>query len=286
MQPDPHDTARRLMPLTSSSLPGDSLRQPQPTKKCSTCGRERKEAEFLDRAGTMLEFCGPCRWEALEFQRSQDEHEAMLADLSARVTNWLLARGLSPREAKATMDRVPAEIRGAIPKGSLTALLEGRLPAQGFGLGGNTGGGKTMAVAAILRHAAGVQARAYQPARGQAFGGALRGVRWASWPDTVSWLRSHAIDPAAPERIEELSSAPLLILDDLGRERIKGSYIEDWAASQLDAIVNHRYRHELPILWTTNVTEEDLVGLYGAAMLRRLAADNPLVWLPNLRVVR
>ena len=105
---------------------------------------------------------------------------------------------------------------------------------------------------------------------------------WSSWPDEVNWLRAHAIDPNVHDRIEELKTCSLLFLDDLGRERIRGSYADDWAASQLDGILNHRYRYELPIVWTTNLTLQQLAGIYGGAMLSRLTADNPLVWVDGL----
>ena len=93
-------------------------------------------------------------------------------------------------------------------------------------------------------------------------------------------------DSDTAERILALQTVPLLILDDLGRERIRGSYAEDWAASQLDGIINHRYRHEMPILWTTNVPAAHLVVLYGSALVSRLTGDNPLIWfndLPDMR---
>ena len=106
-------------------------------------------------------------------------------------------------------------------------------------------------------------------------------VRWSSWPDEAHWLRSHAIH-GAEERVERLASARVLILDDLGRERIKVDYSQDYGASQLDYIVNSRYRMELSTIWTTNVRERDLVGLYGAAMFRRLNEPNPLIWVDDI----
>ncbi|WP_243286041.1 hypothetical protein [Geothrix terrae] len=83
--------------------------------------------------------------------------------------------------------------------------------------------------------------------------------------------------------MEALANASLLILDDLGRERIKGDYSQDWGASQLDYIVNMRYREERPIIWTTNVRQTDLVRLYGAALVRRLVEPNPMVWVEGLK---
>ena len=192
---------------------------------------------------------------------------------------------MSYRELKATMELIPKAMKNVLPKDQLSTLLDGKYPQKGFGLGGNTGGGKTMAMAAILRACAIAQVKTYKPKGDMNFNGTLHGVGWVYWPSAVQWLRSHAIDPEANEWVQSLSLIPLLVLDDLGRERIKGSYVEDWAASQLDLIVNQRYREQLPILWTTNVTEADLLSLYGGAMLRRLTADNPLIWVQNLKVM-
>jgi DNA replication protein DnaC len=62
--------------------------------------------------------------------------------------------------------------------------------------------------------------------------------------------------------------------------------MDDWAASQLDRIVNHRYREMKPIVWTTNLREVELVGLYGAALVSRLCEDNPLTWIENAPSLR
>jgi len=243
---------------------------------CSVCGNRRPPTGE----------CPTCQWQAEDQRRAEDLFKINILDkLDDYIKDKLLGCGMSPREVKASMDRVPKDIRSAINKDTLEQLFHGQIPEHGFGLGGTTGGGKTMAVAAIIKNMAIYQTKAYKPKRQHSFGGPLRGTQWASWPDEVAWLRAHAIDPQAPERVKDLSECDLLILDDLGRERIKGNYSDDWAASQLDQIINHRYRGELPTIWTTNVTEVDLVNLYGAAMLRRLTADNPLIWLQNLKVM-
>lgn len=223
---------------------------------------------------------------AMQRRQAHEEHDALLADLPKHLAAEMIGAGLSPREVKAALTRIPDPIRHALPKEALAALRRGDTPSQGFGLGGTTGGGKTMALAAILGVFGSSRVRAFQPSPGRKFRGALAGVVWAHWPDMVTWLRAHALDERAPQEVDRLAGAELLVLDDLGRERIKGSYVDDWAASQLDTIISQRYRNELPILWTTNVREADLVILYGAALMRRLTADNPLIWVEGLEVMR
>lgn len=47
--------------------------------------------------------------------------------------------------------------------------------------------------------------------------------------------------------------APLLILDDLGTEKLT-----DWAAEKLDTLIDHRYIKGLPLVVTTNVPAAQL----------------------------
>jgi hypothetical protein len=246
---------------------------------CSVCSEPRPADQFaLNREQVSQPdlICSRCWYAKKEEQeRSRLGHE-ILKELEPWMAGHLERVGLSRREIKAELARVPDVIRRSMPKEPLRELMAGNTPSRGFGLGGNTDGGKTMALAAILRAHLGAWAQCELPARGRVM---PDWFRWSSWPDEVNWLRSHAIDGNGAERIEELATVRLLFLDDLGRERIKGSYSDDWAASQLDTIVNRRYREEKVTIWTTNVKEVDLVNLYGAAMVRRLTADNPLIWM-------
>ena len=193
---------------------------------------------------------------------------------------WDEGRGLQNREAGAELSKIPKPILQAIP----WEFRDGK-SWDGFGIGGGTGIGKTQAIASVLRAALNQWAdRVIVPSIRNEYDQrkAFPSIRWSCWPDEVHWLRSHAIN-GAEERVDHLATAQLLILDDLGRERIKGDYSQDWGASQLDFIVNSRYRAELPIIWTTNVRQSDLVGLYGAAMVRRLIEPNPMIWVDGLK---
>jgi hypothetical protein len=225
--------------------------------------------------------------------------ESTAADIRAAIDvlvaeDMLNVTGLAKREVRADWNLTPKAIKDAIPGAILAALHAGKVPSKGFGLGADTGSGKTMALAAIMR--------AFQKAYRLAWADRLvertrkhpgktinfhhRAV-WLTWPDAVTTLRAHAIDGEAERILERAESAPLLILDDLGRERMKGNYLEDWAASQLDRVINRRYRDELPTLWTTNLTELQLTEIYGAALVSRLTEDAPLIWLdklPSLRI--
>jgi DNA replication protein DnaC len=69
-------------------------------------------------------------------------------------------------------------------------------------------------------------------------------------PDLLDHLRA-AFDPARSvgydERFEQVKTASILILDDLGTENAT-----PWAREKLFQIFNYRYNEQLPIIVTTN----------------------------------
>ena len=283
--------------VTSINLPpvmnGGRVRPPNtPRPLCRSCNSKpsmgEPEPEFEG-------LCWGCWEDAQAIRYAETEAKRIETELESQVTEDLRhVCGLASRECKADWQKVPEAIKRAMPRATLLALSGGNVPATGFGLGADTGSGKTMALAAILR---GFQ-RAYRKAYAVRLveetrrHGKRADVRfehqavWLSWPDSVTAIRLHAIDGIAEQMLERAETAPLLVLDDLGRERIKGAYVDDFAASQLDRLVNHRYREELPTLWTSNLPEIDLTSIYGAALVSRLTEDAPLIWLDKLPSMR
>lgn len=77
-----------------------------------------------------------------------------------------------------------------------------------------------------------------------------------STPDLLDHLRS-SYGPNAPtsydQRFEQVRSAPMLILDDLGSQSNT-----DWAQEKLYQIFNHRYNSRLPTVITTNEELESI----------------------------
>lgn len=204
----------------------------------------------------------------LETQPSSADLKTANAWVDAQLTRI----GVCRREREARMLKVPTEIQAVLPVAPVQALLSGVLPDHGFGLGGGVGKGKTMALAAILRSA--IQRFALNATFPMPD---LRGFNWCSWPEEAAWFSAHPSD--ADDRVERLSTVRLLVLDDLGRERVKGSYVDDWALTRLDLIVSRRNRECLPILWTSNLNIDGLKALYGGSFVSRLTQDNPLIWI-------
>lgn len=224
--------------------------------------------------------CRPC-WRRAQDRREREEFAAQfLAGAQAWALDECLKAGMSRREVRAELGKVPVEIRRAIPSADVKAMLAGAMPAHGFGIGGDgTGAGKTSAMAAIFREC--VLNHAVEEVKaGRAVPATW--LAWEAWPSAVSWMRSNATSDAFPGFVNHLCSAPVLFLDDLGSERIKGTYVEDFAASQLDWIIDERYRNERPIFYTTNLDTTGLVAFYGARLVSRLCGDNPLCFVSNL----
>ncbi len=79
-----------------------------------------------------------------------------------------------------------------------------------------------------------------------------------------------------------VKSVSLLVLDDLGAERVT-----DWVAEKLFALVNHRHSYELATIFTSNLKEGQLQDHVGERTAQRLADMCQLLRFPpeapNLR---
>ena len=86
-------------------------------------------------------------------------------------------------------------------------------------------------------------------------------------PELLAKIRSsyNAHDGKADEIIEAAKDAPLLVLDDLGAEKVS-----DWVREQIYMLVNFRYEHELPVVITTNNGGKELEAELGRRTLSRL----------------
>lgn len=199
----------------------------------------------------------------------------------------LVSIGLSRRERSAEWAKVPTALRQAVPEAVAVAMSQGNFPASGFGLGADIGAGKSMALAAMVKgmvHA--VLRRNLEKGMDPWVPQGRNAILWISWADESAFFRAHATSEAVERKILAACTVPLLILDDLGRERIKGAYTEDWVINQLDRIITSRNREALPTLWTTNVQAPAMVDLYGGAFVDRLLQDNPMTWVPGLKSLR
>ena len=86
-------------------------------------------------------------------------------------------------------------------------------------------------------------------------------------PELLETIRSgfNRQDDEAKASINQLKEAALLVLDDLGAEKVT-----DWAREQIFIIINRRYESMLPTVITTNYTTAELVNRLGQRTVSRL----------------
>lgn len=246
---------------------------------CSRCigtAQDEAFAEDLQRMGPKFEARAREMREA-EAKASAESQARWERESGPALILWLERCGMSVRDLEAEVRHVPAPLVRAV-----NAAQSG---GRGFGLSGRAGCGKTYTLAALVRSRA-ESWLAKNLSAGPSLLGNTTPFDWTSWPEHVRWMRAEAARGdegfAAVEReTNRLCGVGLLVLDDLGSERMKGTYDEDWAASHLDAIIDARYDNRLPIWWSTNLGRERLAERYGERLVSRLCGDAPLIEMPD-----
>lgn len=102
-------------------------------------------------------------------------------------------------------------------------------------------------------------------------------------PDMYGLLRPGGSDKGSEHELKRLCRVPLLLLDDLGTEKLS-----EWTEEATYRIVNHRYNEALPLLITTNLVVRtgpgpgagpDLATRLGERLASRLAQTATVVTL-------
>ncbi len=184
-----------------------------------------------------------------------------------RTRALLVAAGLAPVEL-AALDHAP---RHAPPP----------FGALGFGLVGPSGTGKTWTVVQWLGRRVDEVVRAQpDPTRAKLIWvdgevGRDRRIAWVNWHDEADLLIRNRNDRTwAERRAGWWEDVPLLVLDDLGRERVDGRGCP--ARAVLNRVIDHRYRNRLGLIWTSNLdSQEALAGFYGEALASRMVGTWP-----------
>lgn len=85
-------------------------------------------------------------------------------------------------------------------------------------------------------------------------------------PELLSKIRAEYNDPLNPPRVlDEAKRTGLLVLDDLGAERIT-----DWSREVFFSLINYRYDSKLPVIITTNLGYSALSERVGQRIISRL----------------
>lgn len=151
-------------------------------------------------------------------------------------------------------------------------------PSVGFGLCGGTGVGKTGLLAVAAREWA--RCSAEHTLRTWSVLHGAWAPRWAPWTRTLFDLRSKIRQDgwALEDAVGDLAEAPLLVLDDLGKERES-----EWGAEVLEMVVETRLRHRRATLWSSNFSPGALAERYGrvgSPLVSRLCEIAPAFELP------
>lgn len=97
-------------------------------------------------------------------------------------------------------------------------------------------------------------------------------IPMASLLDTLYTMRSLYKEEAAKyeKRIRECD---LLVIDDLGAENATAP----WVLAKVDSIITERYNRMLPVIITTNLSQQDLAGTYGGRIIDRLRSTSKYI---------
>lgn len=253
-----------------------------PVPVAHNCPECRRDFPYLVDCADGRERCWECSRGYETAVRRRHEGALLLARIDVVVAGELKRAGLSPREARSTVEGITEAISTASGL-SLAPFLRGVTPRRGLGLLGPAGVGKSGALAAVLGACMHARLTRDLPEQG---GAALSPwLVWLSWPETVNGLRVGSMRDGglqeAEEFVQQAGRIEVLVIDDLGAERLRGSYVEDWAASQLDLIVDARYRADRRTWFTSTLDPQELIHRYGQRLFSRLSSEGDLVQLPR-----
>ena len=256
---------------------------------CTGCGDW-----FVRRASEDGDVCPRCIRERGERARLEAEVERIRANMTGYLARFVIKAGMTKRETSADAALIPAPVRRILadPRVHTTELAGGGVPVHGFGLCGHAGVGKTFALASLFMSAS--HRRVERALQTDGFKAFRPWFAWVRWPEQVNEMRVVAASRedgllAADQMLRRLAAAEAVVIDDLGAERLRGSYDEDWSASQLDGLIDARYNNRRPTWYTTNLSPDDLLARYGTRLFSRLAGDNPMFTVaagPDLRMVK
>jgi len=78
-------------------------------------------------------------------------------------------------------------------------------------------------------------------------------------------IRGSLIDNLIVDRGDKITKKQVLILDDIGQERVT-----DWVAEQVFILINNRYENYLPTIFTSNCNSAELERNLGGAIISRI----------------
>jgi len=143
-------------------------------------------------------------------------------------------------------------------KDYITNLKENVKEGRGLLLKGSVGTMKTTLATAVLREHI-------------SLGGSGLFITMSGLLDNIFTLKARSMDKWAKFE-EQIRETPLLVLDDLGAE-----YTEGWVLTKVDALIAERYNRCRSVIVTTNLSAEQLRGVYAERVIDRLRSTLKVV---------
>jgi DNA replication protein DnaC len=233
-------------------------------KICPHCGRDL-EAEWVEFPPALQQRYGkPGEWYyhpcTPECEKKNEQREWELTRRDARVASLLEKSGLSKRLRRYTFANfkpyVSPEAARAVERVEeyLERWEENREDGRGLYFCGGVGTGKTHLAVAVMKEL--IQRRRVPSL-------------FVTVPELLDNLRGAYNDPGRNLDVwmDAVKNADLLVLDDLGSERVT-----EWVQERIFVIVNHRYREALPTIFTSNIGPKDLAEQLGERTASRIIA--------------
>lgn len=233
-------------------------------KVCAHCGRELT-AEWVEFPPALQKKYGrsgewyyhPC---TPECEQKNDQREWELMRRDARVEVLRERSGLSKRMKGYALDNFDPQISRSTQKALAKVMdyvinwKENQEAGRGVYFCGDVGTGKTHLAVAVMNE---LIKRKRVPAL------------FVTVPELLDNLRGTYNDPGRniDEWMDAVKNAEFLVLDDLGSEKPT-----EWVRERLFVVINHRYREQLPTLFTSNIGPKDLAAQLGERTASRIIA--------------
>ena len=209
---------------------------------------------------------GRITWTCPSCQQEAQRAEYAFRDLHSRYAWWQDHSGIPERYRSAAVASIQPVTTSAKALRRAVEAYAGNLQARynagdGLLMLGPPGLGKTLALCAIVNEAC----------------QHWRGPIYRSWPEVLGELKaafSGGRDDPRRNAVERLRDAPLLALDELGVKTAS-----DFDHAELFALIDWRYRQQLPTLVATNAGTANFATLVGERIADRLKETGPTLVL-------
>lgn len=231
---------------------------------CAHCGREL-QAEWVEFPPALQRKYGkPGEWDYLpctpECEKKNEQREWELMRRDARVAALKERSGLPKRMRNYTFASFKPYVNSAATKAAervekyLSEWEENRKAGRGLYFCGGVGTGKTHLAVAVMNE---LIRRKKVPSL------------FVTVPELLDNMRGAYNDPGRnlDEWMDAVKNAELLLLDDLGSERPS-----EWVRERIFVVINHRYREELPTIFTSNIYPKELAEQLGERTASRIIA--------------